>query len=54
MTLSKLLDFLGKIRDTHPEVADAEVWAGKGKDRFRIMYVGLDQRHKPARIKLEQ
>ena len=57
MTLNEFITLATKIRKTHPEAGDAEIWAecdGFGCDRraIHIKYVGYDRRHKPARIKL--
>lgn len=54
MTLNALLKLLKNVKDCHPESADAEVWAGKGKTAIRIAYVGYDKKHKPFRVKLEE
>jgi hypothetical protein len=50
MVLKELLKLLNKIKKCHPEAADAVVW----NDKHPIQYVGYDQKHKPARIKLEE
>lgn len=59
MTAQELFDELGKILKVHPEAGDALIWAslvgefGKRK-QFKLNWVGLDQKHKPARLKLEE
>jgi len=55
MILRELLKLLNKIKKCHPEAADASVWFTSNHEnmRFLVSYVGYDQKHKPARIKLE-
>ena len=56
MALKELLQLLRKIKQAHPEAADADVWAVSNyhNEQFMVSYVGYDKRHKPNRIKLEQ
>jgi hypothetical protein len=49
MILKDLLKLLNKIKKCHPEAAEATVWDSKAQ----IDFVAYDQKHKPARIRLE-
>jgi hypothetical protein len=48
MTAKEFYEELGKILKVHPEMEDANVWC----EKIRVSSIGLDRRHKPARIKL--
>jgi hypothetical protein len=50
MILKELITLLVKIHSVHPEADDAQVWIGK---KGPVKFVGLDKRHKPLRVKLE-
>jgi hypothetical protein len=55
MILSELLTLLQKIKRCQPEAVDADVWAvDQVGATHPIRFVGFDQKHKPARIKLEE
>lgn len=55
MILRELLRLLKKIKQCHPEAENADVWSINNKGKSHpVNYVGLDKRHKPSRIKLEQ
>jgi len=58
MVLKELLRLLRKIKQAHPEAANAEVWSyaepTSEAPGYIISYVGYDKRRKPNRIKLEQ
>ena len=60
MTTNDLIKELKDIIKVHPEAGEAQVWAyignelGAPPDHFKMTYVGYDQHHKPARLKLEE
>jgi hypothetical protein len=55
MILRELRKLLNNIVKCHPESENADVWSVNSAGKtYPISFVGLDKRHKPNRIKLEQ
>lgn len=50
MVLKELRKLLNKIAKVHPEADDAQVYFKKKL----VQFVGLDNKHKPIRVKLEE
>lgn len=57
MTAEELIKELKAIIKVHPEAKVAEVWSkinGEYHNSYHMKYVGLDKRHKPIRLYIEE
>lgn len=57
MTVKELIKLLKKVVKNHPEAKTADVWFYRNptedEEPHPVNYVGLDKRHHPNRLKLE-